>query len=244
VASRKSYARRRLRKAFGLFVREHLEVAAIFAIGIAVVVAVSLIVEPSRFFQGFIIAAVATSFVAAYVLFFVMHDGNYLWLSGAWAEDIVNDEILRAIKRGHVWGALQNIEFGGFDIDHLVVAPGGVFAVETKSHSSKLDPVRARSDRKQTAFAAGKAESILRSVHVRMPQDVTPVLAISGRSAAADLPEEGRCVDGVHVVAVAHLGAWLAQHQTGRLAQDNAEEMLTRLMDFKNTQVLREPVVS
>jgi Nuclease-related domain len=225
-------------------VRERSGVAAIFALGIAVVVAVSLIVERSRFLQGFIIATVTTSFVAAYGFFFVMHDGNYLWLSGAWAEDIVNDEIRRAIKSGHVWGVVQNVEFGGFDIDHLVVAPGGVFAVETKSRSSKLDPVRARTDRKQTAFAAAKAKSILRSVHVRMPQDVTPVLAISGRSAVADLPAEGRYIDGVHVVAVAHLGAWLAQHQTGRLAQDDAETMLARLNEFKKTRVLREPVLS
>jgi hypothetical protein len=50
-------------------------------------------------------------------------------------------------------------------------------------------------------------------------------------------------VRDVHVVAIADLADWLARFNKGRVAQDNAEQMLQRLRRFRDTRELRDPVL-
>jgi hypothetical protein len=215
----------------------------VFVSAIAAVTTVCLVIQPSRFMSGLTVGVVVTALSAAFLLFFLMTDGNVFTLAGAWAEDFSNDELRKAVKARSVWGAVANIELGGFDIDHLVVAPDGLFAIETKARSGKLDRKKLLDDIAQARRAAKKAESILRSQHVLMPREVQPVLVIWGKRATRDLPAAGRLVDDVPVVPVTHLAEWLITYRTGRLPQDHAEEMLTRLREFKASQVLRDPVL-
>jgi hypothetical protein len=175
VRSRNSYAHRQLRSSLRQIVREawRLELSFTLALGIVVVISLK---EPSSFVQGFLIATVATSLVAILGFFFLMYDGNYTWLSGILAENIVNDELDLAAERGYIWGFVRNIELGKFDIDHLVVSPGGVFAIETKLRSSKIRTDWAAAHRRQALYAASKARSVLRSADVAMPHEVSAVL--------------------------------------------------------------------
>lgn len=55
---------------------------------------------------------------------------------GAYAEEVVA-EILKDLPVGY--HAFHDLAFDGFNIDHVVVGPGGIFLVETKSHSGKVD---------------------------------------------------------------------------------------------------------
>jgi hypothetical protein len=41
------------------------------------------------------------------------------------------------VKRGDAWQALDNVPLRGGDIDHVLVAPGGVLAIETKFFSKE-----------------------------------------------------------------------------------------------------------
>jgi hypothetical protein len=77
-----------------------------------------------------------------------------------------------------------------------------------------------------------------------MPAEVLPVLALWGhRKVRESLPSDGRVVRDVHVVAIADLADWLARFNKGRVAQDNAEQMLQRLRRFRDTRELRDPVL-
>lgn len=241
MATRRSYARRRLRKSFWAFVRETKQVVIVFTAAVLLVIGYTVLAEPSPFLRGLIIGVVATALLAAFLIMFLVTSGNALTLAGAWAEDFVNDEIKKARKRGHVWGAVPNIEVGGFDVDHLVIAPGGVFAVETKAHTRRITRATANADLEQAREAARKAGLILQSKHVNMAQPVTPVLAVWGRKATETVPAEGRTVDGVHVVPVPALADWFSAYRTGRLAEDNAATLLARLRDFRDRQHQREP---
>lgn len=241
MASRRSYARRRLRKSFGVFIRETKQVVAVFAAAVLLVIGYTVLAEPSHFLRGLIIGVVATALTAAFLIMFLVTSGNALTLAGAWAEDFVNDEIRKARKRRHVWGAVPNIEVGGFDVDHLVVAPGGIFAIETKAHTRRISRATATADLEQARESARKATLILQSKQVDMAQSVMPVLAVWGRQATETVPPEGRFVDGVHVVPVPALADWFSSYKTGRVAEDNAAILLQRLTAFRDGQRQREP---
>jgi len=240
---RRSYARRRLRASLWRFIRENkATVGALSAITVAMAVFARL-AEPSGFMQGLMIGVTATVLAAFFLLVFLISTGSIFTLAGVWGESFTNEEIDKAIKRGQVWGSVSNIEIGGFDIDHLVVAPSGVFAVETKMHTANLTNARKHADLDQARDSARKATSVLRSKHIELRREVRAVLVVWGK-ASADIPDGGREVDGVQLLAGSDLATWLSRQSTGRLAQDTAEEMLTKVKAFRNSQVLRDPVLA
>jgi len=55
---------------------------------------------------------------------------------GAYAEEVVAEK-LQDLPDGY--HAFHDIAFDGFNIDHVVVGSGGIFLVETKSHSGTVD---------------------------------------------------------------------------------------------------------
>lgn len=67
---------------------------------------------------------------------------------GAWAQGAEGEEVVGEILEGLVadgWQVLHDVSFGRGNIDHIVVGPGGLFTVETKSRRAavivdNLDP--------------------------------------------------------------------------------------------------------
>ena len=55
---------------------------------------------------------------------------------GAHAEEVVAEKLMNLPDGYH---AFHDIAFDGFNIDHVVVGSGGIFFVETKSHSGTID---------------------------------------------------------------------------------------------------------
>jgi len=55
---------------------------------------------------------------------------------GACAEEEVAERLMNLPDGYQVF---HDIAFDGFNIDHIVVGPGGIFLVETKSHKGKID---------------------------------------------------------------------------------------------------------
>jgi len=236
VSRRRSYAQRLFRSALRSFVREAKLPIGVLLLAEGLIVAITLLGEPSRFAQGLIIGVSSTVFLGFFVLLFLMVTGSVLTLAGIWGERFAKDELKMAVKRGHIWGFVSNVELGGFDIDSIAVAPGGVFALEVKAHLARRRRRDDSADLQQARYGARKAASIFRSVHVQSPHEVEPVLVLWGRRGADEVPAEGLTVDGVHVVAVGDLANWLRRHRTGRISEDNAKAVLARLQDFKDTR--------
>jgi hypothetical protein len=73
----------------------------------------------------------------------VMLAGNRLysaqaerWLRGAEGERVVG-AVLTQLE-GDGWKALHDISLGRGNVDHVLVGPGGIFTIETKSHRGRI----------------------------------------------------------------------------------------------------------
>ncbi|HET7510441.1 MAG TPA: nuclease-related domain-containing protein [Solirubrobacterales bacterium] len=58
------------------------------------------------------------------------------WSQGAEGEEVVGQLLEELATSG--WYALHDVSFGRGNIDHVVVGPGGLFTIETKSHRGKV----------------------------------------------------------------------------------------------------------
>ncbi len=185
----------------------------------------------------------AILFPAIVFFAFVIHTGGLHQLVGAFGEDNTNDELKKATKRGHIWGHVRNVELDRSDIDHIVVAPGRIFAIETKWHVRNADARTLASDALQAQRSARKAQSILRSKGIDYPHDVVPLVVVWG-GGHFDVAEGGAVVDGVQVVRGTELAAWLSGWGTGTLAEDNATALIGRLEAFARQHRLAQPLLA
>lgn len=181
--------------------------------------------------EGFIDGLLVAAMVAGLGLVFLLSAGGAMLLGGAWGEDATKEVLKTAQKEGHIWGAVHNIELGKADIDHIVVAPSGVYALETKWRFVDHTPAVLSDFAAQATRNARKAASVLRSQTVTTPHDVVPLVVVWSKGQRG-LPDDGLVVDGVLVVAGSDLRRWLARQATGRMSEDNAELLLERLNAF------------
>jgi Nuclease-related domain len=76
------------------------------------------------------------------------------WQKGADGERLVGG-VLESLH-GEGWRVLHDISFGGANIDHVAIGPGGVFTVETKSHPGRIQVDRIDSRMLKQAWAEKK----------------------------------------------------------------------------------------
>jgi hypothetical protein len=186
----------------------------------------------SEYQQGLVDGLILMFGLSGVGLLFLMHTEGLQQLGGAWGEDQTAEILKAARKRGHIWGSVDNIDLGGYDIDHVAFTPGGVLALETKWKFRELGRGRwLNNDLHQAGRNAEKTRSVLRSKDIGTVYDVTPVLVVWGKG-SHEIADGGETVDGVHLLAGADLDKWLARFGTGRLAQDHAQRDLTALQAF------------
>jgi hypothetical protein len=58
------------------------------------------------------------------------------WAQGAEGEEVVGKILEELAEDG--WHVIHDVSFGRGNIDHVVVGPGGIFTVETKSRAGRL----------------------------------------------------------------------------------------------------------
>jgi hypothetical protein len=106
------------------------------------------------------------------------------WRVGAGGEETVGGRLEKLVKHG--WHVLHAVPVGdrGSDIDHVVIGPGGVFTVNTKTHPEGRVWVGRNSVRvnghavpylRNSRFEAQRAERLL-SAAVGFPVPVRPAL--------------------------------------------------------------------
>lgn len=236
MAKRHSYARRQARQTFRGFVVANRRLIAVFGVLLAISL-VPIYRTDDSWWQGFLTGIIALAFLGSLALGFAVHTEGLQQLAGAWGEDNTRTELDKARKRGHIWGAVHNIEFGGFgDIDHVVLAPGGVLALETKWKFRNLARAWLHKDLRQASAAAAKTRSVLRSKGIDALHEVTPVVVVWGKG-GHEIADGGEVVDGVHLIYGGELADWIARWGTGQLAQDNAEPVLAKLETFAQARV-------
>jgi hypothetical protein len=53
-------------------------------------------------------------------------------LSGVYGEDNTRDVLRRARRKRNIWSWIDNLEIQSADVDHLVIAPAGIYAIDSK----------------------------------------------------------------------------------------------------------------
>jgi hypothetical protein len=67
--------------------------------------------------------------------------GSFKRNHGAWSQGAEGEEVVGRILEelaGDGWNVIHDVSFGRGNIDHVVIGPGGIFTVETKSHGGKI----------------------------------------------------------------------------------------------------------
>ncbi len=58
------------------------------------------------------------------------------WLQGAEGEELVGEVLGGLEPQG--WLAIHDVSLGRGNVDHVAIGPGGIFAIETKSHRGRI----------------------------------------------------------------------------------------------------------
>jgi hypothetical protein len=77
------------------------------------------------------------------------------WAQGAEGEEVVG-KILEGLRE-QGWCVIHDVSFGRGNIDHIVVGPGGIFTIETKSRGGKVWPDRLDEKMLNQAYAEKKS---------------------------------------------------------------------------------------
>jgi len=170
-----------------------------FALGLSALIIGLSLLEPNGFARGFVMGAGLTAVGCTLCFLVLMHDGSYTWRRGADAEELTAEFLTRQLPG---WETVHGMFLVSADIDHIVVGPGGVVAVETKWTSAEWER-RSGKDRAylaalaQARRSAERLQRFLRSKGIEIGVDA--MLVIWGRGAPS-FAGGVRRVDGVLVV--------------------------------------------
>jgi hypothetical protein len=164
---------------------------------------VALISPPSV--RPYVIGAGLASVFWYGALTVVVMAGTGTYLLGADGERWTSDELRKLTRHG--WRLVEHVPLAYGDIDHVLIGPGGVYAVETKNTSGRWD-LGDCDDRivdavTQARRCADRLRALLLEHSVRLRAEVRPLVVVWGRATA-----DRATVDGVDVIHGSALAEW------------------------------------
>ena len=123
------------------------------------------------------------------------------------------------------WQVIHDVDLGRGNVDHVVVGPGGVFTVETKSWKGYFDPDRADPRWWRQAYAQSKAIGEL------VGQKVEPLLVVEGARTKRALERRRGVLVMSDRLLVGHL-----ERRSGVLTADASIELVDRLVSALRTR--------
>lgn len=198
---------------------------------LAVVVCAFEVVLPS---PGWLAGLAVGLFLATCVAlvgfaFLLSGDAAYL-IAGALGEAHTGEELESAQKAGLIWSFIPNVEASSRDVDHVVLTPSGIVAVETKWRFKGASDQWLAYAAAQAEAGARQARLVLQSRGIDHRAEVRPVVVVWG-GAGREI-KDAQAVAGVDVIRGDHLLRWLEQCARGPLAQDHAEALHAKLVGF------------
>ena len=184
------------------------------------------------FLSGFLCGMLLTVFVAMVTWAYLTVGDGARYLHGAWAEDWTREELLAAVKRGDAWQVIDNIQLQDGDIDHVLITPGGLLAVETKYYGNGA---RARyvADHAQGARRSARRVAALLTTVKAHRHPVRPLLVAWGPGARG-LADKTTSEDVV-VATGKTIASALKDFATGPLAADHAEALAAALSTYRRS---------
>jgi hypothetical protein len=139
------------------------------------------------------------------------------WSQGAEGEEAVG-RILDELAADD-WFVIHDVSFGGANIDHIVIGPGGVFTVETKSHAGRFSIDRL--DPKMVAQAYAEKRKLEEITGL----EVQPLLVFSQAYLIGRMPAKRRGV----TILPARMLAWFFSRRRPVMSVEQAQEIHRRL---------------
>lgn len=124
------YARELARRRQWAFVARQWRLLTRMVLSIAAVATVVVLLMPGPFLRGFVVGAALLGAIAAVSVTTMQMTGTAPTSMGAAAEQWTASE-LRPLRRAG-WMVINRYRFEKADVDHIVIGPHAVFAVETK----------------------------------------------------------------------------------------------------------------
>jgi hypothetical protein len=235
-----SWARGRARTAQRRYVAEHWPVFSGFLLAALAVTIGCCALMPNAFMRGLVIGVALVAAPVTIWVHAVQVTGTAQTMMGDLGEQWTAQELRRLGRRG--WRLVNHVALGADDIDHVLIGPGGAFAVETKWSASpwQSGPGQAR-QREAAAQARRNARSLglwhpFKSSHC----SVEPVVVLWGQGVSAWPTEQRvRVVDGVSVVIGPELRHWVADRCAAPLAPEQVRSAWAALNEH---MLRRDPV--
>jgi hypothetical protein len=123
---------------------------------------------------------------------------------GSDAEEWTASELKKLDRR---WRVFHDVPLRRGNVDHVVVGPGRIYAVETKWTGSRGGEQFLRPAAKQAARQANELSTDLRGLGC--DEEVLPLLVVWGGGVADSLGEKPKLWDDTRVVAGPHSSVWL-----------------------------------
>lgn len=153
--------------------------------------------------------------------------------------DLAEQWSAEAFGKVRGWRVINGLSFPDGDLDHVVVTPSGVLAVETKYRFHQPDKRRLaaqrRGDLEAAARTARKTANVLRSKDVGHSATITPVLVVWGKG-APDLPQGYTQVGGAYVLDGDHPGLWSHLFNAPLLPPDTRTAIHEALSKYQQKQ--------
>ncbi len=200
----------------------------------AAVVACLVVAQP-RFWQ-ILIGIVGTSAVWM-IVYFLQGDGGQCYRDGRTGEQLTQG-VLKKLRK-HGWSVLHSIPLRGRDIDHALIGPAGVIAVESKFTNTEwrltdtgLEEVKLSGRTKPVQWPLDDARDrardlglVVLAVPGRVRTTATPVLVLWGPQLHR-VDGGHRWVNGVLVAIGKQWQEWLPQLTARPLSVDEAKRAI------------------
>jgi hypothetical protein len=160
-------------------------------------------------------------------------DGQAHRLRGADAEGDTAAALRRLQRRG--WAMVDDVPFEGWNVDHVLVGPGGVFAIETKwtSVDWRVASGRLHDGRTQRqALNGAKKVATFLDHHAGVRVHVTPVIAMWGPGRPRMGGQATVLTDGVVLVEGRDCRRYIDAAATSVLTADQIEAAHRALDEF------------
>lgn len=214
-----TFPRRIARRAQYDYLRSISGELVLLGLAVAALLAAVIWFIPSEFLRGLVAGAVTIGVTMSVWSFVVLATGTAPKMMGDLGEQWTASELRKLRRQG--WFTVNHVLLlAAKDIDHVVVGPGGVLAVETKWTAYAWEGL---SDERIRAAATTAREHATRLSNWQDLKSLglgraTPVVVLWG-SGAKDLPPVGE-TDGVIVVAGPHAATWRRQLPSRGITSD------------------------
>jgi hypothetical protein len=202
--------------------RTYAILTAVAVVGILVALFVPFI-SPRQGYASLVLAVLATLLVISMVSL----------ENPATDDEVADGWTLSPLRKARGWWVVDKLPFERDDVDHVVVAPAGILAVESRYHPTARTPERLASELRSAERSSHKVRLLLRAERMRNIAPVVPVLIVWGPG-APELADGYEVRDGVHMVDGSRPQRWMHLFAASGLSLGLRRDLAARFERFAN----------